>query len=63
MWIISPDNYYIYVVYALSNGVFLYNDRAGVSAKYAVNPVFYLNSNITLTGNGTSTDPYIPTLS
>ena len=42
-----------------------YLDNSGTYASNVVSivPVFYLNSNITLTGNGTSTDPYIPSLS
>ena len=39
------------------------DDEGIVDSNKIVAPVFFLNSNITLSGTGTSSDPYIPTLS
>ena len=38
-------------------------EEGTVSSNKIVAPVFFLNSNITLSGTGTSSDPYVPTLS
>ena len=38
-------------------------DEGIVDSNNIVVPVFFLNSNITLSGTGTSSDPYVPTLS
>ena len=46
-------------VYAVNNAGGFFYDSDAYYANYAVRPVLYLNSNIKLSGSGTSQDPYI----
>ena len=59
-WTMSPSHFYssgnASVFFVYSNGGFGYN---GVSNAYGVRPVINLKADITITGEGTSTDPYI----
>ena len=60
LWTITPGASEYAVFGAESFDI--YND-AIVSNTLSVAPVFFLNSNIIISGTGTSSDPYIPTLS
>ena len=60
-WTITPssdNNYGVYVIKGYNNGL---NYAIGTDNNLGVAPVFFLNSNISLLGTGTSTDPYMVT--
>lgn len=60
-WTITPssdNNYGVYVIKGYNNGL---NYAIGTDNNLGVAPVFFLNSNISLLGTGTSTDPYVVT--
>ncbi len=67
IWTITPtvyDTFGVWLVVSNDGGRLGISDDGGVAAgANGVAPVFFLNSNITLSGTGTSSDPYIPTLS
>ncbi len=56
-WLLSPAaGYYSYVVGVYSHGSIYYNHTGNNSA---VRPALYLNSNVTLSGSGTQSEPYV----
>ena len=58
-WTITPNSSLSYTVFLVSSGGSLSNGSNGVNRRYAARPVFYLESNVELSGGtGTSSDPY-----